>query len=71
MADDPDYSSLSKRFESFAQRSSDPFLADAYRKLAQTYQALDFWHERFKERYEHVANRVGDDNASEGPDSGR
>jgi len=52
MADDPDYISLSKRFESFAERSSDPLLADAYRKLAQTYRALDFWHERFKDRYE-------------------
>jgi hypothetical protein len=56
MADDPDYISLSKRFESLAQRSSDPLLADAYRKLAKTYRALDFWHERFKQRYEHAVS---------------
>jgi hypothetical protein len=67
MAEDPDYISLSKRFESFAQRSSDPLLADAYRKLAQTYRALDFWHERFKDRYERAASRAagkepGDEN---------
>jgi hypothetical protein len=54
MADGPDYISLSKRFESLAQRSSDPLLADAYRKLAKTYRALDFWHERFRQRYEHA-----------------
>jgi hypothetical protein len=55
MADDPDYISLSKRFESFAERADDPLLAEAYRKLAQTYRALDFWHERFRQRYEHAA----------------
>ena len=63
MADDPDYISLSKRFESFAERSSDPLLADAYRKLAQTYRALDFWHERFKDRYDRAVARE-----EEGPD---
>jgi hypothetical protein len=55
MPDDPDYNSLSKRFESFAERASDPLLAEAYRKLAQTYRALDFWHERFRQRYERAA----------------
>jgi hypothetical protein len=55
MADDPDYISLSKRFESFAERAEDPLLAEAYRKLAQTYRALDFWHERFRQRYEHAS----------------
>jgi hypothetical protein len=55
MAEDPDYISLSKRFESFAQRAEDPVLANAYRKLAQTYRALDFWHERFRKRYEGAA----------------
>jgi hypothetical protein len=52
MTDDPDYISMSKRFESLAQRASDPLLAEAYRKLALTYRALDFWHERFKRRYD-------------------
>jgi hypothetical protein len=52
MADEPDYISLSKRFESLAERASDPLLAEAYRKLALTYRALDFWHERFKQRYD-------------------
>ena len=56
MADDSDYIGLSKRFESFAQRATDPLLAEAYRKLAQTYRALDFWHERFKERYDQTVN---------------
>jgi len=37
-------------------------LADSYRKLAQTYQALDFWHEQFKRRYEHIADQVPDVN---------
>jgi hypothetical protein len=55
MADDPDYISLSKRFESFAERAEDPLLAEAYRKLAQTYRALDFWHERFRQRYEQAS----------------
>lgn len=57
MADDPDYRSLSKRFESFAERAVDPLLADSYRKLAQTYRALDYWHEKFKRRYEPIAKR--------------
>jgi hypothetical protein len=70
MAEDPDYISLSKRFESFAERSSDPLLADAYRKLAQTYRALDFWHERFKDRYETTAIRQAADDVERGtPDS--
>ena len=61
MAQDTDYMTLSKRFESFAARCSDPMLADAYRKLAQTYRALDFWHERFKERYESALDPAKDD----------
>jgi hypothetical protein len=54
MADGPDYFSLSKRFESLAERASDQLLAEAYRKLALTYRALDYWHERFKRRYDSV-----------------
>lgn len=56
MAEDPDYLSLSKRFQSLAERAADPLLADSYRRLAQTYRALDFWHEKFKQRYEAIAN---------------
>ena len=52
MAEDTDYVTLSKRFESFAERCSDPMLANTYRRLAETYRALDFWHERFRQRYE-------------------
>ena len=55
MADEPDYLSLSKRFESLAARASDPLLASSYRKLARTYRALDFWHEKFRQRYEPIA----------------
>jgi hypothetical protein len=58
MAEDSDYLSLSKRFHSFAERASDPSLANAYRKLAQTYQALDYWQERFRRRYEEAAREV-------------
>ena len=57
MVDDPDYLSLSKRFQSLAERASDPLLAESYRKLSQTYRALDFWHERFKRRYEPITDR--------------
>ena len=28
----------------------------SYRKLARTYRALDFWHERFKQRYQQIAD---------------
>ncbi len=56
MAKEPDYMSLSKRFESLALRAEDPLIAQSYRKLARTYRALDFWHERFKQRYEPIAN---------------
>jgi hypothetical protein len=56
MAAEPDYISLSKRFDSFAERCADPALADAYRKLARTYRVLDLWHERFQQRYEPVIN---------------
>lgn len=56
MADEPDYMSLSKRFESLAARAADPLLAVSYRKLAQTYRALDFWHEKFKQRYQQIAD---------------
>jgi hypothetical protein len=63
MADDPDYLSLSRRFESFAERASDPLLADAYQKLAQTYRALDFWHERFRLRYERAVSLGGNGDA--------
>jgi hypothetical protein len=54
MAHDPDYHTLSKRFQSMAERAVDPVLASSYRKLAETYRALDFWHERFKQRYESI-----------------
>ena len=57
MAEDPDYLSLSKRFESFAGRAEDPLLAESYRKLAQTYRALDYWHEKFRHRYEPLAEQ--------------
>jgi hypothetical protein len=71
MAQDIDYMTLSKRFESFAVRCSDPMLADAYRKLAQTYRALDFWHERFSQRYETTLNTAKDDKSGgPAPDEG-
>jgi len=54
MAEEPDYIGHSKRFESLASRASDPLLAKSYQKLAETYRALDFWHERFKQRYEPI-----------------
>lgn len=38
-------------------------LADTYRRLAETYRALDFWHERFKQRYENAIDRVMDHEA--------
>ena len=60
MAEDTDYITLSKRFESFAERCADPMLADTYRRLAETYRALDFWHERFTQRYEAATNGVVD-----------
>jgi hypothetical protein len=60
MAERTDYITLSKRFESFAERCADPMLADTYRRLAETYRALDFWHERFKQRYEIASNGVVD-----------
>jgi hypothetical protein len=60
MAEDTDYITLSKRFESFAERCADPMLADTYRRLAETYRALDFWHERFRQRYEAATNGVVD-----------
>jgi hypothetical protein len=56
MTEGPDYLALSKRFESLRARTSDPLLAQSYQKLAQTYRALDFWHERFKQRYEPIAD---------------
>lgn len=56
MAEEPDYLGLSKRFESLASRASDPLLAKSYQKLAETYRALDFWHERFKQRYEPIVD---------------
>ena len=60
MAEGPDYIGLSKRFESFAERATDPLLAESYRKLAQTYRALDYWHERFKQRYEQAIDPAAD-----------
>ena len=60
MAERTDYITLSKRFESFAERCADPMLADTYRRLAETYRALDFWHERFRERYETAIDSVMD-----------
>ena len=65
MVDEPDYITLSKRFLSLAERASDPGLAASYRKLAQTYRALDFWHERFKRRYENAANGKPFDDAGD------
>ncbi len=56
VAEEPDYIVLSKRFESLASRSSDPLLAKSYQKLAETYRALGFWHERFKQRYEPIVD---------------
>jgi hypothetical protein len=53
---EPDYLGLSKRFASLAARASDPLLANSYRKLSETYRTLDFWHERFKRRYEPIAD---------------
>ena len=58
MGEEPDYISISKRFQTMAARTADPVLAESYRKLAQTYQALDFWHDRFKRRYEKIADQV-------------
>lgn len=55
MPREPDYLSLSKRFASLAARASDPLLAKSYQKLSETYRALDFWHEKFKRRYEPIA----------------
>jgi hypothetical protein len=55
MSREPDYLGLSKRFASLAARASDPLLANFYRKLSETYRTLDFWHERFKRRYERIA----------------
>jgi hypothetical protein len=60
MPDDPDYIGLSRRFALWAERATDPLLADAYRKLSQTYRALDFWHERFRERYENTVEAVNE-----------
>ena len=60
MVEDTDYVTLSKRFESFAERCTDPMLADTYRRLAETYRALDFWHERFEQRYETATDRMID-----------
>jgi hypothetical protein len=69
MAEHTDYITLSKRFESFAERCADPMLADTYRRLAETYRALDFWHERFRQRYENATLNAMDhdpDTKSEG-----
>ena len=60
MAEHTDYITLSKRFESFAERCADPMLADTYRRLAETYRALDIWHERFRQRYENATPDVID-----------
>jgi hypothetical protein len=62
MAEHTDYITLSKRFESFAERCADPMLADTYRRL-------DFWHERFRQRYENATLNAMDhdpDTKSEG-----
>jgi hypothetical protein len=56
MPGQPDYLGLSKRFASLATRATDPLLANSYRKLSETYRALDFWHEKFKRRYEPIAD---------------
>jgi hypothetical protein len=66
MPDDPDYIGLSRRFALWAERATDPLLADAYRKLSQTYRALDFWHERFRERYENTVEAVNESATHEG-----
>lgn len=52
MTEDWEYVSLSKRFESFATRATDPKLAAAYRSLAKYYRILDRWREKLGNRYE-------------------
>jgi hypothetical protein len=47
-----EYVSLSKRFESFAERATDPKLAAAYRSLAEHYRTLDRWRQTVAKRYE-------------------
>jgi len=47
-----EYVSLSKRFESFAERATDPKLAAAYRSLAKQYRILDEWRHTVGKRYE-------------------
>lgn len=54
MDKDWEYLSLSKRFESFAEKAADPKLAVAYRSLAHHYRALDNWRQMVKDRYELV-----------------
>jgi hypothetical protein len=52
MDKDWEYVTLSKRFESFAERATDPGLAAAYRSLAEHYRVLDTWRQKLKGRYE-------------------
>jgi hypothetical protein len=54
MDKDWEYVSLSKRFESFAERATDPKLAVAYRSLAEQYRILDRWRQQVADRYELV-----------------
>jgi hypothetical protein len=50
-----EYVSLSKRFESFANRATNPNLAAAYRSLADHYRILDEWRKKVGDRYETAA----------------
>jgi hypothetical protein len=63
MAKEPDYLSLAERFASLAARTSDPSLSQSYTRLAQTYRALDFWQERFRQGYEPITDGASDPGA--------
>jgi hypothetical protein len=60
-----EYISLSKRFESFAERSADPKLAAAYRSLAEHYRTLDRWRQKVTNRYEAAASEQPEATAPE------
>jgi hypothetical protein len=62
---DWDYLSLSKRFESFAERATDPKLAAAYRSLAEHYRVLERWRQKTAERYEQTPPRPSTASSSE------
>jgi hypothetical protein len=65
MDKDWEYLSLSKRFESFAEKAADPKLAAAYRSLANHYRALDNWRQMVKHRYESFDTPPDDETAPE------